>query len=160
MSDANGLGTWVSFDKVAFHAGTNPGPNPQVIFGSTPTTVSFGQGINWFNVGGAYNSSTYSFTPPVPGVYQLNCHISYTAASLLNTGVQLWISSPGGWVAREVGPSPPPNTAMSLNLSAVINSSITPGPYYVQVVYNTSNSNFISILPYDSHFSGCLLFKN
>ena len=156
VSDANGLGTWVSFDKVAFHAGTNPGPNPQVISANVITTVAFGQGINWFNHGLGYNTANYSFTPPVPGTYQLNAHVSYFNASA-NTPITITIRTAGGFAAREINTTPPTGSGV-LQLSTIINSAISPGPYWVEV--NIISTNGMSIAPYDSHFSGCLLYKN
>ena len=162
VSDTSGLGSWVSFDKVAFHAGTLPNSPAQTICGSTnftATTVSYGQGNNWFNAGGAYNSNPpYAFTPPVTGVYQLNCHISYSNATSYSP-LSLMITAPSGIVAKAVDMAVT-NGNGSIQLSTIVNSAVTPGPYNVKVLYQTSLWNSLSIAPYDSHFSGCLLYKN
>ena len=157
VSDANGLAQWANItDKIAFHAGTNPNPNPQSISANVITTVAFGQGINWFNHGLGYNTANYSFTPPVPGTYQLNAHVSYFNAPA-NTPVTITIRTAGGFAAREINTSPPTGSGV-LQLSTIINSAISQGPYWVEV--NIIATSGMSIAPYDSHFSGCLLYKN
>ena len=157
LSDANGLAQWANItDKIAFHAGTNPNPNPQSISANVITTVAFGQGINWFNHGLGYNTANYSFTPPVPGTYQLNAHVSYFNAPA-NTPITITIRTAGGFAAREINTSPPTGSGV-LQLSTIINSAISQGPYWVEV--NIIATSGMSIAPYDSHFSGCLLYKN
>ena len=157
VSDANGLAQWANItDKIAFHAGTNPNPNPQSISANVITTVAFGQGINWFNHGLGYNTANYSFTPPVPGTYQLNAHVSYFNAPA-NTPITITIRTAGGFAAREINTSPPTGSGV-LQLSTIINSAISQGPYWVEV--NIIATSGMSIAPYDSHFSGCLLYKN
>jgi hypothetical protein len=147
MSNATGLATWQNPPpKVGFHAGTNPVTN-QSIGASVVTTVQFGAGINFFNDGGAYNTSTYQFTPPSAGVYEMACHVSVSGPS--GATLQVWISTPGGWVVRSAG-SIPSSGSTIVSLSATVNSSVRPGPYYVQVVSNSA----IQILSYDSSFSG------
>ena len=157
VSDANGLAQWANItDKIAFHAGTNPNANPQSISANVITTVAFGQGINWFNHGLGYNTANYSFTPPVPGTYQLNAHVSYFNAPA-NTPITITIRTAGGFAAREINTSPPTGSGV-LQLSTIINSAISQGPYWVEV--NIIATSGMSIAPYDSHFSGCLLYKN
>ena len=157
LSDANGLAQWANItDKIAFHAGTNPNANLQSISANVITTVAFGQGINWFNHGLGYNTANYSFTPPVPGTYQLNAHVSYFNAPA-NTPITITIRTAGGFAAREINTSPPTGSGV-LQLSTIINSAISQGPYWVEV--NIIATSGMSIAPYDSHFSGCLLYKN
>ena len=77
-TDALGNVTWQDASpKIGFHAGSNPVADQVIPGGGTSSTVSMGTGINFFNDGNGYNVGSNSFTPPVPGVYQLNCHISY-----------------------------------------------------------------------------------
>ena len=129
VSDANGLAQWANItDKIAFHAGTNPNANPQSISANVITTVAFGQGINWFNHGLGYN-----------------------------TPITITIRTAGGFAAREINTSPPTGSGV-LQLSTIINSAISQGPYWVEV--NIIATSGMSIAPYDSHFSGCLLYKN
>ena len=111
-----------------------------------------GVGINFFNDGNGYNVGSNSFTPPVPGVYQLNCHISYSATTPGEV-LQVFIDGPVGSVARSKAIT---SSSGIISLSAIVNSAVRSGPYSI-VVYSDSN---LTIEMYDSHFSGALLYKN
>lgn len=146
-SDATGTAAWAPGPpKIAFNAGTNPTTN-QSVPAAVLTVVQFGPGNNFFNDGGGYNTSTFQFTPPSPGVYHLSTYLSIQGSA--GSNLQVWIEGPGGWFARSIGSIPSPGNTI-VHLSATVNTSTTPGPYTVKVYSNSA----LTILPYDSGFSG------
>jgi hypothetical protein len=150
-SDASGNGTWQPGQpKIAFNAGMQAVAN-QSIPASTSAIVSFGAGNDFFNDGGAYNTGTYKFTPPSAGVYQMSTYVSITGTA--GATLQVWINAPGSWAARTVVTIP--NTGnIVVSLTSTVNSSITPGPYWVEV-FSTSA---IQVQPYESLFSGFRIY--
>jgi hypothetical protein len=152
VSDATGNTSW-KIRKVGFHAGTNA-VTGQNVLGGTLTNISMGAGINYFNDGAGYNTSTSQFTPPVNGVYQMNCHISYTGGTP-GAVLQLFIKTPGGWVARFVGAVDQTGAGV-VSVSAAVSSAVTSGPYSVQMF----SSGSFTIDAYDSHFSGVLIYAD
>ncbi|MDC3336227.1 hypothetical protein OAW23_00010 [Flavobacteriales bacterium] len=152
VSDGSGNTSWKA-RKIAFHAGTNP-VTDQTISAGTSTDIIMGEGINFFNDGGGYNTGISRFTPPVPGVYQMNCHLSYSGGAS-GAALQVQIYTPGGWVARSVGSVDGTGSGI-VSLNAIVNSSVTFGPYWIRV-FCSSN---LTIKSYDSHFSGALIYEN
>ena len=152
VSDGSGNTSWKA-RKIAFHAGTNP-VTDQTISAGTSTDIIMGEGINFFNDGGGYNTGISRFTPPVPGVYQMNCHLSYSGGAS-GAALQVQIDTPGGWVARSVGSVDGTGSGI-VSLNAIVNSSVTFGPYWIRV-FCSSN---LTIKSYDSHFSGALIYEN
>lgn len=159
-SDANGNASWQPATggsgggtaHVAFFAGNEPVAN-QAIPAATVQTVTFGAGYAHFNDGGGYSTATSQFTPPVPGVYQVNVTVNYQGTP--GETMDLFLRFPAGHIIRGMQTVPAGGTGV-ITLSTTYNSGVTPGPIWIEAY----SSQAVNILKYESGFSAHLVYSN
>jgi hypothetical protein len=159
-SDANGNASWQPASggtgggtpHVAFFAG-NDVVASQAIPAATVQTVAFGPGYAHFNDGGGYSTATNRFTPPVPGVYQVNVTVNYQGTP--GEIVDIALRFPAGHIIKGVQSIPAAGSGV-ITLSTTYNTNITPGPIWIEAY----SSSAVNILKYESGFSAHLVYSN
>ena len=141
---------------IAFYAGnTDFVLGNQSIPATTVSTVEFGNGYAFFNEGGGYNLTTNEFTPPVPGVYQINVTLNYQGTPGETMDITLRLGN-GGHIVKGLQTIPAGGGGV-ITLTATYNSVNSAGaPIRVEAY----SSNAATMLKYESGFSAHLVYAH